>query len=1154
MEPRPKPTTADDGVVAGYSSPTRHFFTLFRRLKALLWGLRAKKFDKRPILPTIPLFLFFKMRLKSAIILVALAIVAGAVPALRLTTSIVESATPPPDSFGWNNTNVSIGFACGDTISGIAFCPAPQVLTTEGLNQPVAGTAFDLAGNSATASLQVSIDKTPPAITAASSPAPNANGWNNTPVTVAFSCADALSGIASCASNQTVSSEGANQVISGTAFDKAGNSAAASVSLNIDETPPTIAVSSPNSGITVTNANLQITGTAADNLSGVALVSCNGTSAVLASGSFNCNVSLLAGANTIQVQASDQAGNTATSQITVTFSATPPVPPKTIAITPNLVNMLVGDSRSVTLIGEIGQAVAGATWSISDPTVVSITSDDPPQLTALAQGTATLTANFNNLSATMIVNVAPGPSFAAGTPVWSIDPLPGNFASKIFRANPFNSGDPDIYVIEGRNTLRAFAADGEQLWTTQVAGPSQNASTALGSLVAAAGGEPALAAKSNGLQAKSVAAVQRIDPFRDLKEQRMRLKQERQKSASIGIGQAALATTTSSSSTFLGRSVPDNSGGTINWITTIPSSPGSDPQDSLVKLDSQGTEIWRFDSPGFLNSQFVVGPDGTIYTTDQVQIGEGINTFESFPNNTRSDLLAFDGATGQQKFAIPLPSGHLSLQFIDEIGEQPRIGVDMTVGAGVGPLSMLSDESVQVVIQTTTTSQTNTRPFDANGFVPGLCPNVLQCETSASVHKAVQLLQVQTDGTFTLQPMTSFDFDNKNCFGNCGGPNGGAEWAGNFPLFDSGDVVPDGQGGTLAEWFDESFQTDGTNAVRGTNLVHFLASGGTSQLTLPLRPGGNFGDPSTSLVVEDENHAFANDGLNVVAFDPSGEAVKWVFAPGTDIFSTVAMDDGLLLFGRSREMVTLDASGNVVSDISPLNFASTTYSDSANLLAIATGGQIQMASFANAGVDPDAAWNIPEGFFFQRITSLPNFEQTASCSGFDRSVDTGNENWLSVGLQGTQTAPAQGTNNVVLASNMDFNAVDLISSDTSVATVSRGPLINRNHMTLTVTGLQANSTATITAADHQNHNIVFSTLHLFIAPRITRNVFPFAVSNLDNSGRTTLTPRRVVDSGLLQNRLELIYGVQANVHFTVNQPNAFAVHYDLNGDNAVQAN
>ena len=66
-------------------------------------------------------------------------------------------------------------------------------------------------------------------------PAPNANGWNNTDVTVTFTCADAASGIASCTSPVTVTTEGAGQEICGTAIDNAGNSANTCVTLNIDK-------------------------------------------------------------------------------------------------------------------------------------------------------------------------------------------------------------------------------------------------------------------------------------------------------------------------------------------------------------------------------------------------------------------------------------------------------------------------------------------------------------------------------------------------------------------------------------------------------------------------------------------------------------------------------------------------------------------------------------------------------------------------------------------------------------------------------------------------------------------------------------------------------------------------------------------------------
>src|SRR5262249_45130201 len=48
-------------------------------------------------------------------------------------------------------------------------------------------------------------DTTPPTITAAVTPAPNANGWNNATVTVSFRCADAGSGIAVCPAPVVVS-------------------------------------------------------------------------------------------------------------------------------------------------------------------------------------------------------------------------------------------------------------------------------------------------------------------------------------------------------------------------------------------------------------------------------------------------------------------------------------------------------------------------------------------------------------------------------------------------------------------------------------------------------------------------------------------------------------------------------------------------------------------------------------------------------------------------------------------------------------------------------------------------------------------------------------------------------------------------------------
>ncbi len=883
--------------------------------------------------------------------------------------AITETPTPAPNSSGWNRGSVDIDFSCSDATSGIASCPSPVLLTTEGLNQPVAGTAFDLAGNSATASVQISIDKTPPTILPSQSPAANSFGWNNSPATVSFLCNDNLSGVQICTPPVVLSTEGQNQTVIGMATDFAGNSAAASTAVSIDLTPPTISISSPTTGTTVTSPKLQVTGTVSDNLSGVALVSCNGNPATVSNGAFTCALSLVAGANTVQVQATDLAGNMASSQISITFNATPPPPPKSLLITPSLANLLVGNTRNIALIGDIGQPVSAAAWSISDPTIVSITAADPPQLTALAQGTATLTATFNELTAIMTVNVLPGTAFPAGTPIWSSDPLPGERAFQIVPAGPVNPGDPDIYAVEGRSTLRAFAADGRQLWSTQIPAPPQTSSAAAANLIAQAT-QAFLSSPSSLSPMLPMPSVRRVDPFQTAAEKRLQLASQRQsitlqttQTAPLSASaEQAIATAATVSTTVLGRSVPDQNGGTINWISTTPS-PGANPQDSLVRLDSQGAVTWRFDDPGILNEDFAVSDDGTIYITEDLQTGKGTEIFESSPQNTQTNFLALDAATGQQKFSIPLTSGHLFWQFIDQLGQPPRIAVDLDIGTIVGPLSVLPDGSAQVVVETIKTSQTNTTPFSVGQFVPGICPSRAQCETSASVHKTLELMQVQPDGSFASQPMTNFTFDNNNCFGNCGGPNGGAEWGGVFPEFDPGEIIPDGQGGMLAEWFDESFQTDGTNAVSGTNLVHFFGSGGNSQFTLPLQPGGNHGDPATSLVLGDTGTSIANDGFTILAFDPGSGAAKWSFAPETDAFTTIAAtgDGGLMLFGfRHGQIVTLDASGNVTGDTPSLNFSTVTYSDANNILAIATGGQIQAASLSNAGLAA-VAWPLPDG-------------------------------------------------------------------------------------------------------------------------------------------------------------------------------------------------
>jgi hypothetical protein len=221
--------------------------------------------------------------------------------------AIIGSVSPAPNGHGWNNTDVIVAWTCADTGSGIASCPAATTLTAEGAGQAVTGEAVDTAGNRVTAQVVVNIDKTLPVITAAVAPVSNAYGWNNGNVTITFDCSDAGSGIATCPSPLIVTTEGEKQTVAGTTTDKAGNTAKIEVTLNIDKTAPSIAITGAMDGATYPACSAPtLAFMAADALSGI--LSQNGA---LAGGNAN-GVNLF----TYTVTASDRAGNIATSTVT----------------------------------------------------------------------------------------------------------------------------------------------------------------------------------------------------------------------------------------------------------------------------------------------------------------------------------------------------------------------------------------------------------------------------------------------------------------------------------------------------------------------------------------------------------------------------------------------------------------------------------------------------------------------------------------------------------------------------------------------------------------------------------------------------------------------------------------------------------------------
>ncbi len=242
-----------------------------------------------------------------------------------------------PNANGWNNSNLRVSLSATDnepggsgvkeihyTMSGaqsggnvLLGSTATLTVSSEGITT-ITYFSVDNAGNfEAAKSITIKLDKTPPTILGSRTPAPNTNGWNNTPVTVSFQCSDALSGLAagSPPAPTVLSTEGAGQSVNGTCTDLAGNLATANVpGINIDLTPPKLtATLNPLANAKGWNrTNVLVTWTAVDALSGVATVSAPVTVTTEGAGQ------VVAG------NATDLAGNLATGSVRVNVDKTPP--------------------------------------------------------------------------------------------------------------------------------------------------------------------------------------------------------------------------------------------------------------------------------------------------------------------------------------------------------------------------------------------------------------------------------------------------------------------------------------------------------------------------------------------------------------------------------------------------------------------------------------------------------------------------------------------------------------------------------------------------------------------------------------------------------------------------------------------------------------
>ncbi len=260
--------------------------------------------------------------------------------------NITARISPPANSHGWHNSNVTVSFECNDADSGIATCPADVTINTEGAGQVIRATATDKAGNTASAQASLNVDKTPVDITASTTPSSNPAGWFNQDVTISFTCTDNLSGVDSCPEIIVLATDGANQVISAAARDIAGNDSSLDLSLNIDKTAPGISASTspaPNAAGWF-NSDVNVEFECVDPLSGVN--TCSDSIVVTSEGT----VQIVSGSVT------DLAGNAASVDMQLDIDKT--APGLTID-SPAQEQRVFGFLPPVTVAGEVNEILSG---------------------------------------------------------------------------------------------------------------------------------------------------------------------------------------------------------------------------------------------------------------------------------------------------------------------------------------------------------------------------------------------------------------------------------------------------------------------------------------------------------------------------------------------------------------------------------------------------------------------------------------------------------------------------------------------------------------------------------------------------------------------------------------------------------------------------
>jgi hypothetical protein len=416
-------------------------------------------------------------------------------PALAITSPSqpVISDPQPPIAVAYSDSGSGVDTSTlaitldGATLGGCtvgpsaATCPSPTLAA--GAHR-LAAALRDRAGNAASASLAFEVSALP--LIAITSPADGAffrsssipvTGTLGGPVaSVSVNGQAATLGPGSFTANLTLA-PGANPLVA-VATDAAGNQASATIAVTLDTQPPALKLTTPAPGSVTNQPEVTVAGTVTDDF-GVASLAVAGAPVAIDGGSFTVAVPVAEGANTIEVDAIDLAGNAQTATVRVTRFSVPAIvitsPPDLSFVTGTTLAVSGTATGAVSVnVNGVAAAVAGTSFTatgvplVEGGNTVTATATDgagrvgiatinvvrdltPPHVAIYTPAGGSTVADVTVTVAGLVNDIVAG-TVNAGEVRVSVNGLPATVANRSFVV----MGVP---LAPGENVLTALAVD-----------------------------------------------------------------------------------------------------------------------------------------------------------------------------------------------------------------------------------------------------------------------------------------------------------------------------------------------------------------------------------------------------------------------------------------------------------------------------------------------------------------------------------------------------------------------------------------------------------------------------------------------------------------------------------------------------------------------